>query len=73
MYQRPVRCPDCDEGALHGNGRCSRCHGTGINVNLASDAPKCPACDGTGICSTCGGSGSYPPPEEGPTIQKLFE
>ncbi len=73
MHERYRRCPDCDEGAFTGNGRCSRCHGTGINCNLGSDVPACPGCAGTGICSTCGGAGVYPPPPEEKIIRKLFE
>jgi hypothetical protein len=68
-----MRCPDCAEGVFTGNGRCGRCNGTGINVNLASDMPNCPACNGTGVCHTCGGAGVYPPPHEENVIQKLFE
>jgi DnaJ-class molecular chaperone len=74
MYQRSGRCPDCAEGAFVGNGRCSQCNGTGINTRLDSDEPKCPACDGTGVCGTCRGAGVYPPPQEEETrIRKLFE
>ena len=73
MIQRPSRCPGCAEGAFVGNGRCAQCNGTGTNVNLASDQPKCPACRGTGVCPTCNGAGIYPLPKEPQTIQKLFE
>jgi hypothetical protein len=73
MQQRPHRCPDCAEGAFVGNGRCSRSNGTGINVNVASAVPECPACAGSGVCATCGGAGVYPPPQDEQSIQKLFE
>jgi DnaJ-class molecular chaperone len=49
---------------LIGNGRCSKCHGSGINLRLTSNDPKCPACDGTGVCRTCDGSGLWAPPED---------
>jgi hypothetical protein len=68
----PARCPDCDEGTFHGNGRCSRCNGTGSNASLSADEPKCPACHGTGVCATCGGAGIYPPPEDRYKVQTLF-
>jgi hypothetical protein len=58
---------------LNGDGRCSRCHGSGVNCDLASDVPNCRACGGTGVCPTCGGAGVYPPPGEEHIIQKLFE
>lgn len=73
MYQKSYRCPDCDEGSFRGNGRCSKCHGSGVNLRLTSEEPKCPACDGTGVCATCQGEGVYPsvPPDASP-IQTLF-
>lgn len=73
MQERSRRCPDCAGGAFVGNGKCSRCDGTGINVNVASSAPGCPSCRGTGVCATCGGEGVYPPPQDVKVIQKLFE
>jgi hypothetical protein len=73
MYGRLQRCPDCDDGIFQGDGRCSRCHGSGTNLNLASDVPKCPACEGSGICATCGGTGILEPPQADDTIQKLFD
>lgn len=62
---RAVRCPQCAGGFLKANGKCGKCNGTGINTQISSDEPKCPACGGTGVCSNCGGSGrvewnSYP-------------
>lgn len=51
-------CPDCDRsgwGAVLGN--CSRCFGTGVNVELNSEDPKCRNCGGSGKCPTCGGTG----------------
>jgi hypothetical protein len=45
---------------------------TGINVNVASAVPECPACAGSGVCATCGGAGVYPPPQDEQSIQKLF-
>ena len=69
MAGRP-RCPDCDEGLFERNGKCGKCHGTGINTQLNSAQPECPFCAGTGICSTCGGSGLLGDGID--TIQRLF-
>ncbi len=41
-----------------GDGKCSECNGTGVNMHLNDDEPKCRSCGGTGICPNCGGSGS---------------
>jgi hypothetical protein len=57
MPGRRARCPDCDTGFLQGDGKCSTCHGSGVNVHLNSDEPNCEKCNGTGICQACGGSG----------------
>ena len=75
MYGKRGRCPDCDSGLLTGDGRCSHCHGSGTNLNLASDVPQCLFCRGTGVCQTCGGAGTTQMGEEyGESgIQKLFE
>lgn len=72
MSGRPTRCGDCDAGMFQGDGRCSRCHSSGTNLNLASDLPKCPACAGSGVCATCGGRGFIEPPQDEDSIQKLF-
>jgi DnaJ-class molecular chaperone len=74
MHRKQARCPDCDGGVLAGNGKCSRCHGSGVNLNLASAAPQCGFCKGTGACPTCEGTGVYPPYPDGPdeTIHTLF-
>lgn len=47
-----------------GDGRCSACHGTGVDevssvFNSLVDAGKdeCKVCSGTGQCQTCGGTG----------------
>jgi hypothetical protein len=69
---KPTKCLQCDAGAFIGDGRCSKCHGSGVNLNLASDVPKCPACNGTGVCANCGGSGLYPPEEMRSGIHTLF-
>jgi len=52
-----TRCGDCD-GVAMGNGKCKVCHGTGQNVHLNSDSVDCENCHGTGVCPTCGGTGS---------------
>ena len=67
------RCPDCAGGLFHGNGKCGKCDGTGINTQLDSDQPKCPYCKGTGVCSTCGGDGSLGSWGDHDQIQKLFD
>lgn len=74
MEQRRGRCPDCDSGILTGDGRCKHCHGSGTNLNLASDIPQCFACKGTGICQTCDGNGSFSPFDDSGEndIQKLI-
>lgn len=69
---KQTRCPDCDGGTFTGDGRCSRCYGTGVNLNLVSADGKCPPCRGTGVCATCGGSGLYPPEQEVKVIHTLF-
>jgi hypothetical protein len=51
------RCRDCD---WHGNGKCSKCYGTGINLKLNSGEAKCGNCGGTGSCPNCGGTGGRP-------------
>ncbi len=53
------RCPDCaeKEGFFKGNGKCSKCDGTGTNPKLNAEEPECPRCQGTGVCATCGGKG----------------
>lgn len=40
-------------GGCQGSGKCSHCHGKGINKN----GYKCVMCHGRGYCSTCGGVG----------------
>lgn len=74
MSKKQVRCADCDGGVLIGDGRCSRCHGSGVNLNLASSISKCLSCDGTGVCRNCDGTGLYPPYPDWPAekIQTLF-
>ena len=75
MHGDRGRCPDCDSGILAGDGRCKHCHGSGTNLNLASDVPQCLFCKGTGICQTCEGTGTFSAFDdiEPKDIQKLFE
>jgi len=55
-------CLDCDSP---GDGNCSVCHGAGriagVSYATASGGygsePSCSACDGTGHCPKCEGSG----------------
>ncbi len=75
MMEKQSICLDCDARILRGNGHCSHCHGSGVNLNLASDAPQCLFCKGTGMCASCDGTGLYPPyPDDphGKMIQTLF-
>lgn len=53
------KCPACEGSKFpfRGNGKCGKCFGTGVNVVLSAPDPKCEACDGTGICHVCGGTG----------------
>ena len=62
-------------GIFVGNGKCSQCHGSGTNLNLASDAPQCLFCKGTGARQTCGGDGTFSQFDDGgqSEIQKLFD
>jgi DnaJ-class molecular chaperone len=70
--RKPTKCLACDGGTFAGDGRCSKCHGSGVNLNLASDVPGCLFCNGTGVCANCGGSGLYPPDEMRSDIHTLF-
>lgn len=75
MQQKRSRCPECDSGILTGDGRCKHCHGSGVNLNMASDVPQCLFCKGTGTCQNCEGEGLFPPFDDTwqNDIQKLFE
>lgn len=56
-------CNECGgrgEYLTKGDGKCSACNGTGINVGaavLGGYEGDCEKCGGTGICPTCHGSG----------------
>jgi hypothetical protein len=62
------RCPDCNSSSdifgLYGDGVCSHCHGdgkslmSGLNEAIMGTVLKCNYCDGSGVCQTCGGSGT---------------
>ena len=75
MQQKRGKCPDCDSGIIKGDGRCKHCHGSGTNLNLASDVPQCLFCKGTGVCQNCGGEGIFSAFDDvrQNDIQKLFE
>ena len=62
------RCRNCDNFSIfenRGNGKCSKCHGSGkdnswasgIVKSIAGQAEKCYLCRGTGTCQKCGGKG----------------
>jgi hypothetical protein len=55
MPSRGRLCLECEE---RGNGKCSRCFGTGVNTQLNSPDSKCPNCGGTGKCPGCNGTGN---------------
>jgi PDZ domain/BON domain len=62
-----MECPDCDCPVIsltdnRGNGKCSTCHGTGIDAadqafNILSDEHPCYKCNSSGDCPTCQGTG----------------
>ncbi len=69
-----IRCPDCDQGLVEGNGKCSKCLGSGRNPSLNSEEDLCRYCGGTGTCATCGGSGRKEMlPDPPPVVQRLFD
>mgnify|MGYP006988965102 CR=1 FL=1 len=49
-------CPNC---SFVGNGKCRLCNGKGYyQPSIGSSATtKCPSCNGTGNCRSCGGTG----------------
>jgi hypothetical protein len=53
-------CPDCD---VPGEGNCGRCCGRGripldkYSSQFGEEVP-CPRCKGSGVCSTCEGTGT---------------
>jgi len=55
---RAKRCPDC-YGAhwIWGDGKCSRCAGSGKSLSLSYPELECGQCNGSGTCPTCGGTG----------------
>ena len=61
MFDDP--CPDCDDYEFSGmgNGKCDKCHGTGIDniikTMMTLGSEECPRCDGDGVCPTCNGGG----------------
>ncbi len=60
-------CPDCDGPGIlgGGDGKCSRCHGSGLEVDvitalaeaISGQSQKCETCGGSGKCQTCYGKG----------------
>jgi DnaJ-class molecular chaperone len=59
-----AKCPDCDGEKWFdkdvGDGKCSECHGSGVNPNPADIVlgdEECPVCGTSGICQTCHGEG----------------
>ena len=64
-----AECRDCHSIEIFsvprsGNGVCSHCYGSGrstlsgLNEKLAGCPLDCDYCDGTGVCQTCGGTGT---------------
>jgi len=50
------RCVYCDPV---GSGKCRACLGSGADIHLNSSEKYCSACNGTGLCNYCEGTG-YP-------------
>ena len=50
-------CNDFRIWTSRGDGKCSKCGGTGINGNVASSESACARCAGTGRCPHCDGRG----------------
>jgi len=67
MVFNTIDCPDCDSERAFGggNGKCSDCHGTGLETNvfealaesLSGQSQDCKSCNGSGECQTCYGKG----------------
>ena len=58
IVDRRRRCMSCEAQTFaRGNGKCSLCIGSGVNVSITSSEPKCPKCGGTGVCPECHGTG----------------
>ena len=55
------KCPDCDGGMFKGDGKCSKCHGSGtlntILNDISGEDTECRQCRGSGECPTCRGEG----------------
>ncbi len=66
------KCPDCDGMAEllsdSNNGKCSVCHGSGIDNGFIQDAldidRDCENCGGSGECPSCDGNGQIDDDEE---------
>ena len=62
-----IDCPDCDGPGLisGGDGKCSACHGTGLETDVVNalaksvvgESQKCETCGGSTECQTCYGKG----------------
>jgi DnaJ-class molecular chaperone len=65
---------DCTTGSWNGvgNGRCTKCSGTGVNVHLNSPKPECGDCGGNGVCPVCNGTGTRPR-EDDPLLAWIAE
>src|SRR2546426_1608942 len=65
------KCPDCVSVEIlsgTGNGKCSRCYGSGkvgtIADDIAGGKRACERCHGSGQCQTCGGHGVVVGPDK---------
>jgi hypothetical protein len=63
-------CMECDSpagGLVNGDGKCNRCHGSGLedfydaaaSAALGMEPSPCRRCGGDGICPRCGGEGEH--------------
>jgi hypothetical protein len=68
-----AHCPDCHRYEIfsgQGNGQCSHCYGSGercwsrLNEDLTGTPLECVYCEGSGICQTCGGTGTVEDEED---------
>lgn len=61
-----VECGNWGDSLTKGDGECTQCSGTGIDIGvavLAGYAGDCEKCGGTGVCSACHGTGLRPASE----------
>ena len=64
MSREPcTECGDASNRLAKGDGKCTRCNGSGVEVGvavLAGYESECERCNGTGVCFACNGTGLRP-------------